>query len=89
MALARRSFGAGAAAAPEVFPIGGCPGVRDHAAEHGPGPHGSTGTPPPWPGPPEASGDHMVGASRQPPAQRGLIFLGFYGAWDFGVRERP
>lgn len=81
MALAWRSFGAGAAVAPEVFPIGGCP--------RGPRPCGRTwtgaawqhGDPSPWP--PEAPGDHMVGASRQPPAQRGLVFFGFLRSLGF------
>lgn len=40
MALAWRSFGAGAAAAPEVFPIGGCP--------RGPRPCGRTWTGAAW-----------------------------------------
>lgn len=64
-------------------PLEAVPGVRDHAAEHGPGPHGITGTPPPWPGPPEASGDHIVGASWQPPVQRGLVFFGFLRSLGF------
>lgn len=87
MALAWRSLGAGAAAGPEVFPIGGCP--------QGPRPCGRTWTGAAWqhgdPSPlARATGSPWrPHGGREPatPSARGLIFFGFprsLGFWCAG-----
>lgn len=57
-------------------------GVEGRVAERVRGP------PPPWSGPPEAPGGHMVGGSRHPPARGQQVLEGASGSLELrGVEE--